>query len=209
MSATLVAHPLNFPSLSLSLPHVPSSVYSLDLVRAPAEGLRWPPPGNSRAGSEGEVGSKVPHQPGRLRDTIPLPNPLRSSRTSPVGSLNRSTRTSPVGSLGHRRNLRDGRAEQGTTRGIEQVKVDLFKRSFQDSLWRKAPSPGSARTARRKLSREDALKSKCCRAVQRGPSIRSTVSRKFSSAGGENSSFHTAPRKISILGRVEFHARLL
>ena len=58
----------------------------------------------------------MPHQPGRFRDKIPLPDPLRP------------TRTSPVGSLGHRRNLRDSRAKQGTTRGIEhQVKIDQFQ----------------------------------------------------------------------------------
>ena len=71
----------------------------------------------------------------------------------------------------------DGLAEQGATRGLEhQVKQLIsFNRSFQDSLWRKAPSLGSARTARCKLSRDDALKSKCCRTVQRGSSIRCTV----------------------------------
>ena len=71
----------------------------------PAEGPRWSPPGNCRAGSEGEVGSTVPYQSGRLRDKIPLPGPHRSSRTLPARSLKRLWRISPVGSQGRQRKI--------------------------------------------------------------------------------------------------------
>ena len=71
-----------------------------------AEDPRWSLPGKCRAGSEGEVGSKVPYQPESSRNKIPLPNPFRSSRTSSVRSLeHHRERISPVGSLGHRRKI--------------------------------------------------------------------------------------------------------
>ncbi|CAM9914794.1 unnamed protein product, partial [Ascophyllum nodosum] len=108
MSVTFVAcfgrvFPIS-PSLPLCCIPQPARLGRFGPCR-PAEGPRWPPPGNCRAGSEGEVGSTVPYQPGRLRGKIPLPDPHRSSRTSPVRSLKRLRRTSSVGSLGRRRKI--------------------------------------------------------------------------------------------------------
>ena len=73
----------------------------------------------------------------------------------------------------------DGLAEQGTTRGLEhQVKIDQFQAFISRLSLEKSSESWICKNctlARRKLSHDDALKTKCCRTVQRGPSIRCTA----------------------------------
>ena len=118
----------------------------------------------------------MPYQPGRFEGQDTTAGPA-SAEQDFAGEEPEAVVEDLAGGEPSAKDSPDRIAEQGATRGLEhQVKkLFSFKRSFQDSLWRKAPSPGSARTARCKLSRDDALKSKCCRTVQRGPSIRRTV----------------------------------
>ena len=73
-SVTLVACPLVSPRSRMLLP--PTSELGRFGPCRPSEGPRWSLPGKSRAGSEGEVGSKVPYQPGGSRNKIPFPIPV-------------------------------------------------------------------------------------------------------------------------------------
>ena len=152
-----------------------------------------------RAGWEGEVGSKVPYPPVGSRNNIPLPNLFRSSRTSSVRSLSLSGEDFAGGELGLSvEDLREGLAEQDTTCGLEhQVKVDEFQAFITILSMAEASSPGSV-SSRRKASGEDALNSKCCRAVLRESRIRRTAQRKFCSAAS-GCPFRDAPRDFANL----------
>ena len=97
--------PPDFPSLSSSLPHVPSSGYFPNLVRAD---LLKAQDGHSlerlqRINGRNRIEGAAPARKAEGLDTTL--GPLRSSWTSPVRSLKRSRRTSPVGSLGRRRKI--------------------------------------------------------------------------------------------------------
>ena len=99
----------NYPSLSVSLPHVLSSGYPKSASLAD---LVCPDPRKAQDSNFLEMSSRIG---GRSRidsstcqrveeqDTTLIP--FRSSRTWPVWSLSRSRRTSPVGSLDHRRKI--------------------------------------------------------------------------------------------------------
>ena len=76
--------------------------------------------------------------------------------------------------------LRDGLAEKDTTFRLEpHVKNDQFQAFISRVSTAEASSPGSA-NLRRKASREEALISKCCKAVLRESRIRRNAHRKFS-----------------------------
>ena len=118
-----------FPSFP-SLPHVvsPSQEVWADLVRAdplkaqdghPLEMFR-------RIKGRSRIEDATPARKIERQVTTPGPAPVEQDFAGEEPEP--ADETSPVGSLGYRRNLRDRRTKQSTTRGIEyQVKIDHFQ----------------------------------------------------------------------------------
>ena len=204
--------PPDFPSLSASLPHVPSSGYSqpagwADLVRADPlkvqdshslEMLR-------RIKERSRIEGAAPARKVEGQDTTPGPVSVEQNF---AGEEPESVKEDLAGgeSGPSAENLRDGLAEEDTCGLEHQVKIDQFQAFISRlSLAERlrvlvlpelyaVSSPVKTPSIRRavELSKEDPVSD----AVFRG---------NFRSAEGENS-FHAAPRNFSNLGRVEFHA---
>ena len=200
--------PPDFPSVSLSLPHVPSSGYFPNLVRADPLKAQ---DGHSlerlqRIIGRNRIEGAAPARKAEGLDTTPGPasveldfageEPEAVEENLAGGKSGPSAEDRP-----------DRLAEHGTTRGLEhQVKVDQFQ-GFISRL------PMAERLRVLGLPELHAVSSPV-----KTPSIRSAVELskedqvsdalprgKFRSAEGDNS-FHAAPRNFSNPGRAEFHA---
>ena len=205
--------PPNFPSLSSSLPHAPSSGYPKpagweDLVRAnplkaqDSHSLKMLKSIKGRSRIEGAAPARKVEEQDTTPEPVSVEQDFAGEEPEPVEEDLADGESGPLAE-----DLRDGLAEQGTTRGLKhQVKIDQFQ-AFISRLpmaerFRvlglpelhavsspvKTPSIRSAA----ELSKEDPVSD----ALSRG---------KFRSGEGDNS-FHAAPRNFSNLGRAEFHA---
>ena len=205
--------PPNFPSLSSSLPHVPSSGYPqpagwADLVRADplkaqdSHSLEMLKRIKGRSRIEGAAPARKVEEHDTTPGRVSVEQDFAVEEPEPVEE---DLAGGESGSSAE--DLRGGLAEQGTTRGLEhQVKIDQFQ-AFISIL------PMAERLRVLGLPELHAVSS-----TVKTPSIRSAVelSKKdpvsdalsrghFRLAKGDNS-FHAAPRNFSNVSRAGFHA---